>query len=106
MTRTEARAAGLKHYTGKPCPRGHTRRYTINCSCADCDKASQQVNSEARGAYLRYWYAANLERGRELSRRASKRYRAKYPERHAKAVLHDHAIWLNTVRLLYTGSCA
>jgi hypothetical protein len=38
-TYVEAKAAGAKFYEGKPCPRGHTRRYVKTNDCAECHRA-------------------------------------------------------------------
>lgn len=43
MTRTEAKAAGLKTYwSNKPCQRGHVcERYVSSCGCVECQKDNQ-----------------------------------------------------------------
>ena len=41
-TRKEAIANGDKTYTGKPCKHGHTLKYTIACSCVECEKEYQK----------------------------------------------------------------
>lgn len=44
MTRTEARARGLKRYfTGRPCPAGHVaERYVSNYRCVECVPPKEQ----------------------------------------------------------------
>jgi hypothetical protein len=36
ITQTEAKARGLTSYTGVPCKRGHTQRYTNSRGCVEC----------------------------------------------------------------------
>ena len=53
ISRTEALAAGLKHYfTGKPCRRGHVALRLVSiCACVECKLES-----------YRDYYAANPEK--------------------------------------------
>ena len=65
-TKSEARAAGLKHYfTGVPCKRGHIAPRFLEGSCTEC-----------RAAQSSAWYA-----DKERSRQKTAKWRAANPER-------------------------
>jgi 5-methylcytosine-specific restriction endonuclease McrA len=79
VSRTEARARGLKRYfTGEPCPQGHVcERMVANADCIECMRARNgrryRDNSEYRRRALirmRNNYVADPEKYRERSRRA------------------------------------
>lgn len=118
--RTAAREAGEKTYVGKPCPRGHTKRYTRNCSCVECDHAYDRATQGNHNDYARYWRSIHLDHARQSGRERQKRYRLRHAasrlaERIAHKAIHNpfqairkakcdaerYAVWVNTVSVLY-----
>ena len=54
MNRKEAKAQGLKTYTGKPCHRCNTtEKFVSNWGCVECSKTVNQPSAEVRKRYER-----------------------------------------------------
>lgn len=55
QTREQAIEAGDPiYYTGKPCKHGHlSERYTINSTCAECQRHKSRVNQQRARASIR-----------------------------------------------------
>ena len=85
ITRSEAKAAGLKHYfTGKPCKHGHIhKRMTSSGNCMECDRTNE-TRKEKRREYSRKERAENMEKVRERNRRSEAKHRESRIERKRK----------------------
>lgn len=89
MKRGDAKAAGLKRYTGAPCKHGHTERYTCSGSCTVCTgvitrkrmKTRRQQDPVYRDARRKYMAAYRLsEAGLAANRRGANKTRKRHPE--------------------------
>lgn len=99
--RKRALREGRATYVGSPCIHGHSGlRWTSTCGCVACKDADRQANLAHRALYQRHWRATNREKAREQSRRSTRNYTIRHPERAEAAQLHHRALVFNAVALV------
>lgn len=101
--RQRALLEGRKTYVGRPCIHSHSGlRWASTCGCVDCKEADRKANLPHRAAYQRHWRAINGEKAREQTRRSTRRYQQRHPDRVEAAQRHHQAVLEQTV-MLVTG---
>lgn len=90
VTRTEAKARGLKRYfTGKPCKHGHiAERTTESCTCSECNRLISEKwnkeNADIKRKMWGDWYKLNGYKVRDKQKTDRLKNPLKYKERFRK----------------------
>lgn len=87
-------------YQGKPCKWcKETLRFRRSKNCVNCKRSHVHTSKAEHAAYMRLWYAKNLERGRAIRRKSDEKYNR--TEKGIERRLRDRARWTNTLMLIY-----
>lgn len=69
--RADARAVGEPFYQGRPCPRGHTKRYATTSVCFECARENSLARSRQERKAKPSWFsvhdASTISRTRKLA---------------------------------------
>lgn len=102
ISKKQAKLEGASTYfTGRPCKHGHTvERYVSNGHCKECidrrHKQWRKAHPEKTNAISQRW----KEKNRDALTEYRKRYRAKFPEKHAKDAVEYRKRHIPEVRAL------